>query len=171
MLVDTLNYYFVYTTNLYEKIIELKLQQLEEEDFSSHDEKLIRLESSAKKYRALKSALYDDLKEGIIDENEFARFRTIYTIKTQDAENAIKKQEELLAKVIKNIRNAESYLRELETFKEIKIVTRNILISAVDKILVSEDKALEVVFHEQEEHAYLEKILASYKEKVLKEAI
>ena len=171
VLVGTFNYYFVYTTNLYEKIVELRLQQVKEEDFASHDEKLIRLESSAKKYRALKSALYDDLKEGIIDENEFARFRTIYTIKTQDAEIAIKKQEELLTKVLENIRDAESYLRELETFKEIKKVTRNILISVVDKILVSEDKALEIVFHEQEEHAYLEEILASYNEKVLKEAI
>ncbi|MGO3751662.1 MAG: recombinase family protein [Peptoniphilaceae bacterium] len=171
VLTDILNHYYSNLTNLYSEIHNYPLMDIKDMNLAKYDDKLLNLEKEAKKYRMLKASLYDDLQDGVIDEQEFARFRSTYTIKLKNTEKAIKEQEELLARVILEIKESNEKLSNLKAFKEIKELTRKILVTAIDKIYVGEDKQLEIVFHGEDVFKYLENYVASLDKVDTKEAI
>ncbi|MDO5755834.1 MAG: recombinase family protein, partial [Tissierellia bacterium] len=155
IVVDAINLHYSYLTDLYQRIVDCDTKEITDEDLTHYDQKLVVLQSDIKKYRILKSSLYEDLQEGIIDEEEFSRFRSIYTLKIKSAEEAMKKQESLLTKAIKQIRKSNQKLEELKSFQRITKLTRKVLVTAIDKIYIGEEKEINIIFHGSEVTNYL----------------
>ena len=114
-------------------------------DFSElerFDKEIARLRGEEEKYRSLRSGLYEDLKAGVITQEDFYSFRDIYDEQHARIQEAIRKQEETIRILFKS---GVSGSVRLEKFKEeLKLteLNREVLVTFIDRILVYEDKRI-----------------------------
>ena len=137
----------------WESVGELSETRFSKEDALELDNKIRALEKERKKYIALKSSLYDDMKDGLIDEKEFASFRSNYTIKIDEIGQAMAKHEELIGKVFKQGIDSEQKLKNISQYKNIDKLDRMSMVLFIDKIIIGENKEVEIKFcHEEDIH-------------------
>lgn len=111
-------------------------------ELSRFDQEIARLRREEEKYIALRSGLYEDLKAGIITQEDFYAFRGIYEEQHARIQDAIKKQEEMIRSLFKA--GVASGIR-LDRFREVLELTelnRDVLVTFIDRILVYEDKRI-----------------------------
>lgn len=112
------------------------------EELTQFDQEIARLRKEEEKYISLRSGLYEDLKAGIITQEDFQSFRGIYEEQYAKTQEAIRKQEEMLHTLFKS--GVAGGVR-LERFKEVLELTelnRDVLLTFIDRILVYEDKRI-----------------------------
>lgn len=111
----------------------------------AHDKEIAGLRAELTKYAALKSSLYNDLQEGIITKEQFARYRETYTGKEVELETAIKKQEKIIHSIYhKGLAVADDLAKFRENFR-IKELDRLVLVTFIDRILIYDD-TVEIIF-------------------------
>ena len=88
----------------------------------------------------LRAGLYEDLKKGIITEEDFKNFREIYEKRYQELQQSISSQEETIKKLFHSGITAGMNLERMKNVMQITALDRTTLISFVKRILVYEDK-------------------------------
>lgn len=116
---------------------EMKIQFKEIAVFYREIEKLRK---EKQKYISLCTGLYEDLKQGIITEEDFKDFHQIYETQYQAAENAIRQQENTVKELFKASVLAKSNLEKIKSTLEITELNRDVLVTFINRILVYEDK-------------------------------
>lgn len=116
---------------------EMKIQFKEIAVFYREIEKLRK---EKQKYISLCTRLYEDLKQGIITEEDFKDFHQIYETQYQSAENAIRQQENTVKELFKASVLAKSNLEKIKSTLEITELNRDVLVTFINRILVYEDK-------------------------------
>lgn len=101
---------------------------------------LKRLYGERELYRSLGSGLCEDLKKGIITEEDFRDFHRIYEVRYHETEEAVRRQEEMVRKLFQARTQAEKKLEKMKTLPEITEIDRDVLTAFVDRIHVFEDK-------------------------------
>ena len=99
-----------------------------------------KLHKEQEKYMSLCAGLYEDLKQGIITEEDFRDFRQIYEKQRQAAEDAIRQQEAAIRNLFQAALAAGANLEKMKSTLEITELNRDILVAFVSRILVYEDK-------------------------------
>ena len=99
------------------------------------------------------TSLYADLQEKLITQEQFNRYREIYSNKLSEIAQAIKVQEATVKSIYENGIAAGRWLDEFRENMEIEKLDRMLLISLIDKILVYEGKIVEIVFKYRNEMA------------------
>lgn len=99
-----------------------------------------KLHKEQEKYMSLRAGLYEDLKQGIITEEDFRDFRQIYEKQRQAAEDAIRQQEAAIRNLFQAALAAGANLEKMKSTLEITELNRDILVAFVSHILVYEDK-------------------------------
>ena len=80
-----------------ERIFEgVKGNDVDFESIAGYDKEIIRLKQEQDKYYQLCSGLYEDLKQGVITREEFAKLRNEFEKKSSEVERALHKQERLI---------------------------------------------------------------------------
>ena len=119
----------------------------------------------------LLSSLYVDLEEDIISKEEYQMFRKNYleqiTKLNENIEYRRKKQE--VAK--EHLKNNEKWLIDIKKYKALTKPDRLSIVMLIDKILIGEDKEIEVIFNHQEEVAFLEAMANSREEKTVRKFV
>ena len=142
--------YLVFHENLYQKIQMIDITK------NIVDTQIGILQREKEMTQELLSSLYVDLEEDIISKEEYQIFRKNYleqiTKLNENIEYRKKKQET----VKERIRNNESWLFDLKKYKALTKPDRLSIVMLIDKILVGENKEIEVIFNHQEEVAFLE---------------
>lgn len=115
------------------------------EEAQTHDSEIQKLKEELVKCSSLKSSLYQDLKEGLINESQFNRYREEYTNREMMLKAAIEEQESLLKAIYENGIATELQLTEIKKNLNISGLDRLTLVTFVDKILVYEGNRIEVV--------------------------
>ena len=139
------------------------IQQMEVnfEEVERFDKEIMRLHAEEEKYLSLRSGLYEDLKAGIITQEDFKNFRSIYEEQYARTQEAIRKQEDLIKELFKE--GVASGMR-LERFKEVKELTeldRDVLLHFVERVHVYEDKRISTELKNKEQFSKL-LVLAEY---------
>lgn len=151
--------YLIFHENLYRKIQEIDVTR------NITDTQIGILQREKEMTQNLLSSLYVDLKEDIISKEEYQMFRENYleqiTKLNENIEYRKKKQET----VKERIRNNESWLFDLKKYKALTKPDRLSIVMLIDKILVGENKEIEVIFNHQEEVAFLEAMANNSEEK------
>ena len=114
------------------------------------DKEIKRLYEEQEKYGSLRSALYEDLKRGILTEEDFKNFKEIYEGRYQEIQKSIEKQEQAVKDLFKS--KVESGAR-LERFKEVMAVTecsREVLVAFVERIDIYEGNRMEITLKHKE---------------------
>lgn len=146
----------------YETISEkIKEMEVSYELFQKIDKRQEYTKKSKAKFELLKSSLYQDLKEGIIAEEEFYDMREFYTNRIVESELILEKQSKEIARLYKKSLGNQNFLADIKKYQNIGALERGLLVRLVDKIYVSEDKKIEIQFNYDETIEILDK-LSSY---------
>ncbi len=112
------------------------------EEPAQFDREILRLRREEEKYLALRSGLYEDLKEGVITQEDFYCFRGIYEERYAKVQEAIGRQEELVRSLFKSGVACGIRLERFKEALEITELSRDVLLSFVERILVYEGKRI-----------------------------
>ena len=121
-------------------LTQIETMEVQFDEVAAFDKEIRKLHQEQEKYVSLRSGLYEDLKQGIITEEDFRDFRQIYEKQYQAAEDAIRQQEEAIKDLFKAGGSAGANLEKMKSTLEITELTRDILVTFVSRILVYEDK-------------------------------
>lgn len=121
-------------------LTQIETMEVQFEEVAAFDKEIRKLHQEQEKYVSLRSGLYEDLKQGIITEEDFKDFRQIYETQYQAAEAAIRQQEEAIKDLFKAGVSAGANLEKMKSTLEITELSRDILVAFVSRILVYEDK-------------------------------
>ena len=123
---------------------------------------IAKLEGEMEHLHRMKLRIYEDLTVGVIDKDEYADFRRQYT-------DMLGEKSDALERVRREQKNAMVYgdtekvwvtmFRQYETIEE---VDRRALMALVDKILVHEGHALEVVFRYRDEYSRMSEFVETH---------
>lgn len=116
-----------------------------------YESQIASIEKEVEHYRKMKLRLYEDLTEGIIDKREYTDFRNQYTASLDEKMETL----ERVRRESKEVRTAgetgKLWVRLFKQYEGFGELTRRILMSMVDRILIYEDHAVEVVFRYKDE--------------------
>ena len=101
-----------------------------------------------------KMRLYEDLTEGVITKEEYLDFRNSYQAVMEEKQESIlrlkKEQSQAAATGIGN----RAWVQAFAQFRNIEELDRRVLVALVDRILIYENKAIEIQFKYRDEYAY-----------------
>lgn len=138
----------------------------------AHDQEILHLKDELTKCSTLKSALYQDLKEGMISQSQFNQYRENYTNREMAIQSAIKEQENIIRGIYEHGIAAGTKLDELRENLTINSLDRMVLVTFIDRILIFEDNRIEIVFKYRNEMEKMEGIICTAKQKSsVKEAV
>lgn len=134
------------------EVVMQKLQNMEVsyEQVVSYDTQIAKLQEEYNKCYVLHTTLYDDLKEGLLSREEFTEFREIYGRKCEKIERTIENQKQIVRNMFKSGVAAAVQLNEWKNSLDMKEVDRMLLASAVEKILIYEDKKIVILLRYQD---------------------
>ena len=138
------------------------------EQVVEYDSQIGILRNEYNKYYGLKSGLLSDLKEGLIDKEEFDEFHSLYTKKCEELDRAISNQKVLIKQMFQNGVAAKVQLDKYRETKDLGELTRELLVTMVSKVYVHEGKELDIVFRFSNEMEKLKSIHQMVQNDVLK---
>jgi hypothetical protein len=112
---------------------------------AEHDRDIVKLKEELLRCSTLKSSLYQDLKEGIINESQFNRYREEYTNRGMALQEAIEEQERVIRDIYDGKIASGVQLEEIQADMNISGLSRTALVTFIDRILVYEGMKLEIV--------------------------
>ena len=138
-----------------EKISEMEVSY---ELFKKIDKRQEHTKKNKAKFELLKSALYQDLKEGIISEEEFYGMREFYTNRIAESGLVLERQNKEIARLYQKSLGNKNFLSEIKKYRNITALDRGLLVRLVDKIYVLEGKRIEIHFNYDETTEILNKL-------------
>ena len=119
------------------------------EEVAPLEQELLRLRQEEEKYLALRRGLYEDLKDGILTQEDFYAFRNIYDEQYVKAQEAIEKQEEMIHSVYQSGIASGIRLEQIKEMLELTELNRDVLLVFINKIMVYEDKRIGIELNSQ----------------------
>ena len=116
-------------------------------------ERIEKAETEEFRYRKLKASLYEDFKEDLISKEDFLEIRAQYDSRITDALIAKEQvQRELNMELDKSGRRSQ-WVQDLLAHQNIPSLTRAVAVECIERILVYEDKTLEIEFTHAQDYA------------------
>lgn len=151
-----------------EKALEL-IEDLSHKDrrVFNYETQITKLTEDIERYQRLKLRLYEDLTDGIVDKSEYFDFRERYTNIIEEKAQTKERLEKECKQAVgtgTTMRNWVTLFKEHENIEEIN---RRVLMSLVDRILIHENRVIEIVFKYKDEFEQaLEYVLSFQKEEI-----
>lgn len=127
---------------------------LDQEHFLEVD--FTSLISERQKYEQLLQSLYLDLDDGLINETEYQEFQRSYRQKLKQIEDTIVQKKELAQTLYDKLQDKETWLEQLSTIQHEQELNRLTLVTLLDRIIVHEQQALTLMFHDVAELSLLQ---------------
>lgn len=136
--------YFSEKRKVSEKSLELEV------DFASiarYGAETGKVKQERNRYDSLCRGLYEDLRRKIITKEEFERLYRAFKRKAAEFEETNKRQETMIKELLKNSVISAARLKAMQDAPELKEIDRHILCSMVKKIMIYENRRIEIVFY------------------------
>ena len=114
--------------------------------------------SELERYRNFRMKLYEALNDNLINRDEYEKMRSRYTGMIEETENVIR---QLSAEREESLTNTapRDWMTSVAKFKGLTELSREVVVTLVDKIYVYEDKRIRIDFNFRNELAYYKEIL------------
>ena len=113
----------------------------------SYNKEIARLKKEQEKYFSLTAGLYEDLRTGVITEEEFGRLHGEFQKKAESLAAAEGRQEQLVKEMFRSGVLSAGRLAAFKDSLELKEIDRHTLASLVKRIWVYEGKRIEIEFY------------------------
>lgn len=136
------------------------------------DRRIVSLINSIKKFeteqenlKKRKQQIYEDWKMDKINEEQYYEYTRDYIEEKENIESQIKQTKELITEMRQNNENATNNLwaEKLGQFKDIKVLTKNMLDELIDDIYVYEDRRLKINFKYRDEYKFAMNYIKQHK--------
>ncbi len=134
------------------------------EQVIEYDTQISALQKEYQKYFSLKSTLFADLKEGLIDKGEFDEFHSMYEVKCNELEAAIGGQKAIIKQMFQGGIASKIQIEKLKESFHLPELTRELMLKMIQSIYIHEDKRIDIVFRFKEELSKLDVIKNFYDE-------
>lgn len=117
----------------------------------NYDAQIVRLKEEIERHSSFKLKLYENLTEGLIDQEEYFMFKKSYTDKISEAEAAIARLEEERTHAIENNAVDHAWAEVFERYRNLECLERKTIVELIEQILVYKDGSIRIVFKYQDE--------------------
>lgn len=125
------------------------------------DMMIAQKESELDGYRDFRMKLYEALNEELIDRDEYGKMRQKYTQSIEETENAIRKLKKERSEALDCTGIDCGWIEQFVKYKGIHELTREVVVTLIDRIYVYEEKRVKIDFNYRDEIAYYQEILQS----------
>ena len=131
-------------------LLDMPENNYEKMQLAKMDERIQLNEEEIEKCRRLQLALYEDLREGLIDKEEYMYLKEEYRRRKRDAEesNSFLRKEQ--KQILDAQQDSEMWMQEFVKQLNIKTVTRQIAIQLIERIQVYKGGRIKIVFKYQD---------------------
>lgn len=127
-------------------------------------ERLSRKEEERKKAERLKIGIYEDLKDGLLDKEEYQKLKTEFDSRIAEADAAVKELNRQIAELEgSNCTNA-AWMSYFQQFGRLEQLTRWAAAIIINKILVYEDNRIKITFNFEADLNRIQEILSAAEE-------
>ena len=117
-----------------------------------YEAQIAKLEEEIERYQKLKLRLYEDLSDGIIDKSEYFEFRNSYTKIIEEKQEALLRVRKEMKQSVTTGATERNWVTLFKQYENIEELNRRVLMALVDRILIYEDHAIEIVFKYKDEY-------------------
>lgn len=132
--------------------------------------RIIELIEEIKKYNQLKISIDEDMQEGILTKEEFIQFKKIFEQRIEEETNSILNLKKEIDLILNQDKEKQLWMEEFLIHKNIKEMTRNIVVHLISAIYIYEDNRIEIEFR-YEEQFYMAMCLIKQQDKYIKNII
>ncbi len=134
------------------------------------DKQLAKLKEEIEYYGVLKAKLYKDMVDGIVTKEEYKELNNRFSASRDDAEKIYSKVSEKRASISSGEIRFQPWIDELKKYRNIKKLSRAVVIALIDKVVIVNAKEIEVHFLFEDEINELIKYTEEQSQKEVKEA-
>ena len=145
----------------YEKQPETKAGMKDEEKY---DRQILLLKEEIQRSQRFKMKLYENLLEGTINQKDYEVFRDNYERKIEAAEDSIRKVEKEKEMLFRKNIGDHSWMTDVRKYKNIQKIERRAVVDLLDRIVIGEEKKVEVVFRYEEEFEIIRRFVEGLQE-------
>lgn len=127
----------------------LPFQQVETQKL---DARLVCKQEEIERYQQLKVTLYESLKDGILDKNEYLEMKTLYDNKLLEAQKAGSVLTQERERILQNQTTELLWIERFKAYQNIDHLERRIIVTLIERIEVYEDRRIEIRFQYQNEY-------------------
>ena len=118
----------------------------------NYEAQITKLEEEIERYQKLKLRLYEDLSDGIIDKSEYFEFRNSYTKIIEEKQEALLRVKKEMNQSVTTGTSERNWVTLFKQYENIDELNRRVLMALVDRILIYENHAIEIVFKYKDEY-------------------
>lgn len=121
----------------------IPFQQLDVKSLEARKQKKLE---EVEKCKRLKTSLYEDMKDGILTKEEYLELHEAYLKKAKEGEEIIRQIERDIALIFEEKDDKHLWMNYFTEYKDIKELTRDVVVKLISEVRVSENKEIEIVF-------------------------
>lgn len=118
----------------------------------NYEAQIAKIEEEIERYQKLKLRLYEDLSDGIIDKSEYFDFRNSYTKIIEEKQETLLRVKKEMKQVVATGTTERNWVTLFKQYENIDELNRRVLMALVDRVLVYEDHAIEIIFKYRDEY-------------------
>ena len=135
------------------------LQKIDQIRLGRVDLMIARKEQDLDRDKEFRMKLYEALNDNLIDRDEYNKMRMKYTRQIEDTERAISKLKLQRTEISSNHSTDNSWIMQFIKFQGITELSREAVVTMIDRIYVYEDKRIRIEFNYRNEIAAYQEIL------------
>ena len=138
---------------------DIGLQKIDQIRLGRVDLMIARKEQDLDRDKEFRMKLYEALNDNLIDRDEYNKMRMKYTRQIEDTERAISKLKLQRTEISSNHSTDNSWIMQFIKFQGITELSREAVVTMIDRIYVYEDKRIRIEFNYRNEIAAYQEIL------------
>ena len=123
------------------------------------DIKIAQKNADLDRLQEYRTKLYESLVEDLIDRNEYNKMRQKYTVQIQETEESIRKLTSQRESVLSSPDIDRSWVMQFVKYQDIKELSREAVVTMIDRIYVYEDGRIKIDFNYRDEIARYQELL------------
>ena len=127
-------------------------------------ERLSRKEEERKKAERLKIGIYEDLKDGLLDKEEYQKLKAEFDNRIAEAEAAVKELTRQISELEESHSANAPWMNYFQQFGSLEQLTRWAAAIIINKILVYEDNRIKITFNFEADLNRIQEILSAAEE-------
>lgn len=132
----------------------------------NYEAQITKLEEEIDRYQKLKLRLYEDLSDGIIDKSEYFDFRNSYTRIIEEKQEALLRVKKEMKQTVTTGTTERNWVTLFKQYENIEELNRRVLMALVDRIIIHENHAIEIVFKYKDEYQQTLEYVLGYSEEL-----
>ncbi len=139
-----------------EKILELtQIALLQQAGVKKHQGRLDKKSEEIGRYQKLLCSLYENLTDGVIDQEEYQRLKKTYTVLLLEAQG----QAEAIRTQIEQIRESSMKRKggtdQFKEYQNLTVLDRAVVVCFIEKILIYKHRQVKIIYNWQDEYYWL----------------